>query len=1082
MHVLHANWTDGSLHIWAESRESCLRQWESPPEARPAPPVPGEVNDHPFSLDAKETGRMVASLLGLGVEEAAPWSEAHLVVRLPSLDALPLPSDRLGAVVDTGGDSHEPALVAWRIASLRLEPGRVVEVLAALELALLRDDATVSHSVRFWIEVSRFVLDLLEHHRFIPTLMRLHGDELQAAWHPWIHDAHARTLVGRLIESMPPVVRASVDALDGRPWPILESALCVLTDATVRQALMAEEFADALAGRSAQVDPHVRWLSGLLDATSRVEAHQAATELLRDVGKWIQVLEEATEARPLRLAIRVVEPAADPSAAAGVAIASGNPQWTLEFMVAGTTEGAPVLTAEQVWRNPSGAHTALGATQRPEEALVAELARAARICPMLETALSDAKPASLALDTRQAYLFLTEHKEVLEDAGISVVAPPWWGQATARLSARLRIESPELVKGPSSPDGAASEGPSLLGLQALVGYRWQVAVGTRAITIEEFQRMRAQAQGGSALVQLDGQWVEVRAEEIADAQQLLEEQPGGEMTVLEAIQTAHGAAGARRGLPIHGIDATGWVADLLGASTNEKCLTILEQPSGFLGSLRPYQVVGLSWLCFLDQMRLGACLADDMGLGKTIQLIALLQTERERSPGMKFPPTLLIAPTSVISNWQRELSRFSPTLKVAVHHGADRASGDRFVEMASQLDVLITTYALISRDRETITRPVWHRVVLDEAQYIKNPPTKQTSTIRALRATRRIALTGTPVENRLSELWSIMEFCNPGYLGPAPEFRRRFAVPVERQRDAAAAERLRSLVRPFVLRRLKTDPRVINDLPPCVTTKEYATLSSEQAAVYERTVNDMLREVAGAEGMRRRGLVLATLVRLKQICNHPGLVDSGADVSKAGEDHLAAGAVSALAARSGKCSRLLEMLDELHAAGERALIFTQFRRMGHLLSALVRDRLDVEPLFMHGGTTPIKRQQMVDRFQDPRSGTGVFILSLKAGGVGLNLTAASHVFHFDRWWNPAVENQATDRAFRIGQTRTVHVHKFVCMGTLEERVDQMIEQKMELAQNIIGSGEEWLTELTTGQLRDLLTLRPSGVEMEGEDE
>jgi SNF2 family DNA or RNA helicase len=413
---------------------------------------------------------------------------------------------------------------------------------------------------------------------------------------------------------------------------------------------------------------------------------------------------------------------------------------------------------------------------------------------------------------------------------------------------------------------------------------------------------------------------------------------------------------------------------------------------------------------------------------------------------------------------------------VHIHHGADRPTGDQLLRAAHESDVVITTYSLISRDRDSMLAVAWHRIVLDEAQYIKNPPTKQTSTIRALKTTRRVALTGTPVENRLSELWSIMEFCNPGYLGPAAEFRRRFAIPVERHRDQHRAEQLRRMVRPFVLRRLKTDPKVITDLPACTTTREYSTLTPEQAAQYEKAVRQMLGQVSRSEGIQRRGLVLATLVKLKQICNHPALMES-----KETSSFTEPEAPGLLSHRSGKTRRLLAMLEEVVATGDRALVFTQFRRMGHLLAAMIQHDLDTKVLFLHGGTPPAKRQEMIDRFQDPLGDVPIFVLSLKAGGLGLNLTAANHVFHFDRWWNPAVENQATDRAFRIGQTRNVHVHKFVCLGTLEERIDQMIEQKTELAENIIGSGEDWLTQLDAGQLRDLLMLRDVGVEMEGEN-
>jgi SNF2 family DNA or RNA helicase len=412
--------------------------------------------------------------------------------------------------------------------------------------------------------------------------------------------------------------------------------------------------------------------------------------------------------------------------------------------------------------------------------------------------------------------------------------------------------------------------------------------------------------------------------------------------------------------------------------------------------------------------------------------------------------------------------------------------GDALARTAGVHDVVITTYPLVARDSETL-RPIhWHRVALDEAQYIKNPPTKQTTAIRSLHAPRRLALTGTPVENRLSELWSIMDFCNPGYLGPAGEFRRRYSMAIERRRDQLQAENLRRLVRPFILRRVKTDPTVINDLPPCVETKEYATLTAEQATMYQRVVNGMLGEIDRAEGIQRRGLVLAALVRLKQICNHPAQVNGEIDESgvhrTADSKKISAATtfdvLTAASSRSGKTQRLLSMLEEVAASDGKALIFTQFRQMGHLLTAMIQNELDCEVLFLHGGTPAAKRQHLIDRFQAADGGVPFFVLSLKAGGLGLNLTAANHVFHFDRWWNPAVENQATDRAFRIGQTRKVHVHKFVCVGTLEERIDQMIEQKTELATNIIGSGEQWLTEFSTGQLRDMLMLRQDAVEGE----
>ncbi|MCB1212300.1 MAG: DEAD/DEAH box helicase, partial [Verrucomicrobiales bacterium] len=519
-------------------------------------------------------------------------------------------------------------------------------------------------------------------------------------------------------------------------------------------------------------------------------------------------------------------------------------------------------------------------------------------------------------------------------------------------------------------------------------------------------------------------------------------------------------------VPILGLDATGWIGSLLGASEDDVSMPDIQVPESFQGELRPYQHKGLSWLAFLDRLGLGPCLADDMGLGKTIQLLALLLYERQLNNGESPGPTILVVPMSIVGNWQREAHRFAPDLTVLVHHGPERLTGDSFAQSASTSDLVITTYALVNRDLETLEKVGWRRAVLDEAQNIKNPSAKQTRAVRALAPERRVALTGTPLENRLSELWSIMEFCNPGFLGTLTEFKRAFALPIERHNDRQRATRLRNLVRPFILRRLKTDPNVIEELPEKVESREYCRLTSEQAELYESTVRKMLTEVEQAEGIRRRGAVLAALTRLKQICDHPWLV-------RPDKDDGASPPTSATT--SGKCIRLLEMLDEVVASGDQALVFTQFRQMGRVLASTISHALDRDVLFLHGGTTQTQRQQMVDRFQLEDGSAPIFILSLKAGGVGLNLTAASHVFHFDRWWNPAVENQATDRAYRIGQTKRVQVHKFIVAGTLEERIDQMIESKIALAEDVIGSGEDWLTELSTNQLKELFSLRPDAI-------
>jgi SNF2 family DNA or RNA helicase len=396
-----------------------------------------------------------------------------------------------------------------------------------------------------------------------------------------------------------------------------------------------------------------------------------------------------------------------------------------------------------------------------------------------------------------------------------------------------------------------------------------------------------------------------------------------------------------------------------------------------------------------------------------------------------------------------------------LHHGPQRLRGEDLAAAAERHDLVITSYALAHRDHLDLRRPVWRRLVLDEAQKVKNPYAAATQAIRSLAAPHRLALTGTPVENHLAELWSIMEILNPGLLGTASDFRERFAVPVEKMADAERAAQLRRLIQPFVLRRTKDDPQIAGDLPDKLEMKVYCNLSPEQAALYQRIAEQMLGQVDRADGIRRRALVLAALTRLKQVCDHPELI------VRDGKPELSG--------RSGKCERLIEMLDEAIEEGDRALVFTQFRQMGHLLERLLVERLGRPVLFLHGGTPTQQRDEMVARFQDPATDVRVFLLSLRAGGLGLNLTAASHVFHFDRWWNPAVEAQATDRAHRIGQTRKVQVHKYVCIGTVEERIDQLLTEKLALADRIIGGGDEWLTGLSTTELRQALELSESAV-------
>ncbi|MBE3577930.1 MAG: DEAD/DEAH box helicase [Limnochordales bacterium] len=769
--------------------------------------------------------------------------------------------------------------------------------------------------------------------------------------------------------------------------------------------------------------------------------------------------------------------------AAAVATGAGA-GWYVRYFLQSRADPSLLIPAEEVWQRdgrlgPVLQSAGLSGAVAAAELLLVNLGRAARLCPEVAESLRQARPSGFALDTQGAYRFLTERAPGLEEAGFGLLLPAWWvdGRTKLRPAVRARVVAPKV------------KGGGFLSLDDVVRFDWQIALGDEPLTLAELNDL---ARLKLPLVQIRGQWVQIDPEEIRALSDFLKKRAPAQATAREALVLALGGS-----LPAAGSLAAdshvdvkvefggseedeggSWLGELLAQLEGKTPFAELPPPRGFVGTLRPYQRRGYSRLAFLARWGLGACLADDMGLGKTVQTLALVQrfweegqaeTEAAARQGpagdaagpRSWPaPVLLICPTSVVNNWRREAARFTPGLPVLVHHGPNRCRGDEFVRAVAGKALVISSYALLARDVDTFQRVHWSGVILDEAQNIKNPETRQAKAARSLTAEYRIALTGTPVENNVGDLWSIMEFLNPGYLGSQAQFQRRFFIPIQMRRDVEATSRLQRLTRPFILRRLKTDRNIITDLPDKIETKVYCGLTKEQASLYQAVVKDVERRLDETSGMERKGLILATLTKLKQICNHPA--------------HFL-GDRSSLPGRSGKLNRLTEIIEEILAVGDRALIFTQFTEMGELLQQYLEEQFGREVLFLHGGVPKRRRDEMVERFEKDDDGPPLFVLSLKAGGTGLNLVRANHVFHFDRWWNPAVENQATDRAFRIGQVRAVQVHKFVCVGTVEEKIDEMIESKLELAGRIVGTGEGWLTELSTDQLRELFALRKDAI-------
>jgi SNF2 family DNA or RNA helicase len=659
-------------------------------------------------------------------------------------------------------------------------------------------------------------------------------------------------------------------------------------------------------------------------------------------------------------------------------------------------------------------------------------------------ALNGSEPSHVVLDTAGAFRFLRRAAPLLDAAGFGVLLPNWAGRT--RLGMKLTTRSQD--EGEAEPGAATSGG---FGLGSLVDFRWDLAIGDDTIDEAELAEL---ARLKAPLVRLRGQWVELDEEQLAAALDFLRQGRTGRMSAAQAVSAVIHAGS--RTLPLVAVEADGTLGDLLAGDADRR-LVPMTTPDGVHARLRPYQERGLAWLTFMNRLGLGALLADDMGLGKTLSILSLLVSERTARSGL--PPTLAVLPMSLVGNWQREAARFTPSLRVYVHHGTGRHRDEDLLAAVKGSDLVLTTYGTATRDVEALSAIEWGRVVCDEAQALKNSATRQAKAVRAIPAVSRVALTGTPVENHLTELWSIMEFANPGLLGPRSAFREKYAVPIEAQGDEQAAIALKRATQPFILRRLKTDKSIIDDLPDKQEIKVFCNLTPEQASLYQATVDDLLQQLSGADDTKRRGLILATMAKLKQVCNHP------AHLLKDG---------SRLDDRSGKLERLEEICAEILQQREKALVFTQYAEFGSMLQPYLAARLGRPVLWLHGGTSKRQRDELIERFQqDPEP--ALFLLSLKAAGTGLTLTAANHVVHVDRWWNPAVEDQATDRAFRIGQTKNVQVRKFICVGTLEERIDEMIDRKRSLAESIVGTGEDWLTELSIADLRDVLRLGPEAV-------
>jgi len=876
------------------------------------------------------------------------------------------------------------------------------------------EDIRLGQDILFWYEVSQTLKKILYKDQYIRAItMQKNADKNLAFYNCWkIISSEYEIFISKATKAMPLACSQSYE---------LESLLRHFCEVCVHNILKraCNDLPMVFTKKIENTELSQLFLPNY--DNNAINVHENNIKTFTQWLDWQETLSPTHQDSPVQLGFRLHDPKANEP-----------DNWRLEFMRHAPDDPSVSQPLKEFWADKDHKNIS-------KDVLVS-LAHAARIYPKIWQGMDNETPCDVILTLEEATAFLQETAWILEDAGNRIILP-------AHLTPKGRKRAKMKMKTSASSKSSSVAAKSYLSLESLTNYSYELAIGGQSVSEQEWQKL---VDNKSSLVNFRGEWMELDRDKMREMLQFWQKEKGNpqELSLQEFIKKL---AEDEDDLEIDAHDA---LSEMLEKLNDSASFEIIKNPEKLKADLRDYQKRGVSWLRYLENIGLNGCLADDMGLGKTMQVIAALILEKEEGNNA---PTLLIAPTSVIGNWQKEITKFAPHLNTFLHHGASREKkAEKLAKISITQDMVITSYNLARKDNALFKGIKWQRIVLDEAQNIKNYKTAQTKAILKLQAKYRWALTGTPVENRLMDLWSIFNFLNPGYLGTPAQFRKNYEVPIQRDNDIVQSKVLKKLIQPFMLRRVKTDKNIIKDLPDKIEAKQYCNLSKEQAALYEAVVNDVGDKLEESEGIGRQGLMLSTLMKLKQICNHPAqfLQDDSAFTAE----------------RSHKLKRMGDMLEEATLAGDSVLIFTQFTEIGEKIVKYVSQEKLANCYYIHGGVSRKKRDQMIEEFQNPDNPPAVFVLSLKAGGVGITLTRANRVFHFDRWWNPAVENQATDRAFRIGQKKNVFVYKFITLGTLEERIDQMIEDKQKMADSIVGSDESWLTKLDNNAFKELISL------------